>query len=298
MNTKIRWASILMLALFATFTLPFGLYAAEALPEVVAPPGEQAMTVEMGKWTPLIIIIAPMIVGLCKMYAPVLMEKIPKLWIPLVVALIGVLLGYIDSLNGGSGMHPLIGAAMGAIGLWLREFVDQLKKATGRAVEKATVAIFLMGSLAIGLVGCKSSDISVAAQQTAEIANRTLNTFMKLEFDNRAFVEKNLPGVAKFADYLAEKVEIDVDGMKVIRPRGKSYIYSLDEVRLAYKKNRTPENAANLRTAIATLEKIISEAQEHIVTMKSIPKTTAVDPPPKSDGSEIVVLTVVNLPSN
>jgi hypothetical protein len=81
------------------------------------------MTLEF--WTSLIALAVPILISLTKLLLP----SIPKVALPILAPILGAALaivGYYTGLMGES--HPLIGALLGAVGVWLREVVDQLKK--------------------------------------------------------------------------------------------------------------------------------------------------------------------------
>jgi hypothetical protein len=79
-------------------------------------------------WTqllPLLITgLVPLLIALTKLALPM----VPK-WLPPILApLLGLVLGYVESLLTAGNFNPLNMALYGALGVWLREVVDQLKK--------------------------------------------------------------------------------------------------------------------------------------------------------------------------
>ena len=72
----------------------------------------------------LIPIIVPIVIWGGRLAAP----KLPRFWIPLIAMGLGVLGDWLASLVGGGGFSPLIGALLGAAGVWLREFVNTLQE--------------------------------------------------------------------------------------------------------------------------------------------------------------------------
>jgi hypothetical protein len=113
--------------------------------------------------------------------------------------------------------------------------------------------------------GCASilpghDPVVVRAEQSLQIAFTTFDTFLKLEHDNKARVKEKVPEVHKFAEWLREPVQFE--GKSV--PRGVSIIQSANNVKTAYKRNRTEANKANLVTALAAVESAVREAQKHL----------------------------------
>src|SRR5947209_15503639 len=119
----------------------------------------------------------------------------------------------------------------------------------------------IFASLALlGCAGCAALDkgadpIEVRAEQTIQTASDTMDLFIGVEYDNQALIEAKLPAVHQFAEYLREKIPNDVnDASKGATPRGIGLIDSVNQVRRAYKANRTPENKASLAAAVAALQ--------------------------------------------
>lgn len=269
-----------MLALFAFF-MP-GMAFADLPPPLGESDGANAFSLPVGKWSILITFIAPLVITVLKTVGPKFIEKIPKLWMPVAIGGIGLLLGTIDALNGGGAMHPSVGIAFAGLGVYLRELLDQLKKtgAKAEAGKAAAGAINLIACLALvtfaSAAGCKTKDPVVIGQQIQDVAFITLDKFMKLEYQHRAYLKEHMPAVSKYADWLAEPVEVKLDhlGGKIERrPRGLAMIYSMNEARLAYKANSSPENGVKLQAAIALLQKTIAEVAEHTATINVSVKT-------------------------
>jgi hypothetical protein len=117
------------------------------------------------------------------------------------------------------------------------------------------------------ITGCATPTgdaVVVRAEQTIAIAYDTLDTFLKLEHDNKEMVKAKLPEVHKFAEKLRQPVTV---GGKT-QPFGVSVIQSALDVKNAYKRNRTPENKANLITALSALESVVRESQQHLTAIK------------------------------
>lgn len=124
--------------------------------------------------------------------------------------------------------------------------------------------------LALWLVtGCASVPegqdlVVVRAEQSLSIGFDTIDTFLKIEHDNQALIKAKVPEVHAFAEKLRAKVTV---GGKT-QPFGISVIQSATDVKNAYKRNRTPENKANLISALAALEGIVRETQQHLTAIK------------------------------
>jgi hypothetical protein len=127
-----------------------------------------------------------------------------------------------------------------------------------------TISIF---ALALALAGCATLDprtdaVEVRAEQTVVTAYDVMDTFLKLELQNRALLQIKAPGVCKFADKL--RAPVQVNGKAV--PWG----ISLIESRLAYKRNRTPDNKASLVSAVAAVETALAETNAQLASANTI----------------------------
>lgn len=119
------------------------------------------------------------------------------------------------------------------------------------------------------MTGCASvapghDPVVVRAEQSLSIAFDTIDTFLKLEHGNQELVKQKVPEVHAFAQKLRAKVTV---GGKT-QPFGISVIQSATDVKNAYKRNRSPENKANLISALASLEAIVRETQQHLTAIK------------------------------
>lgn len=100
--------------------------------------------------------------------------------------------------------------------------------------------------------------IVVRAEQTISIAFATINTFTKLDDENRELFRTKVPEVHAFAEWLRAPIGYPP------APRGIALIASAHSVKLAYKAARTPDNKANLVTALAALECAVIETQKQL----------------------------------
>src|ERR1051326_8629133 len=95
----------------------------------------------------------------------------------------------------------------------------------------------------------QSATISVvAAEKTLRVAKDTIDLFLHLEYDIQALVKEKFPEVHSFAEKL--------------RRTAPDLLISANNIKNAYKHNRTPENAASLQTILATLQETATQAQQ------------------------------------
>lgn len=140
---------------------------------------------------------------------------------------------------------------------FLRAGIQQHKGPSDPAQSaKTTVLLAAMLPLSLGLVGCASiqpgnDPVVVNAERTTQLAVDVFDTFLKWEYDNRQALAAT-PEVRKAADF--------------IRASGQTWLVSARSMTQAYKQHRTPENKANLDTAIATLRAAIAEARNYLET--------------------------------
>jgi predicted metal-dependent hydrolase len=119
------------------------------------------------------------------------------------------------------------------------------------------------------MAGCASvqeghDPVVVRAEQSLSIAFDTVDTFLKIEHGNREVIKAKVPEVHAFAEKLRERVTV---GGKT-QPYAISLIQSATEVKNAYKRNRSLENRANLISALASLEALVRETQQHLTAIK------------------------------
>lgn len=108
--------------------------------------------------------------------------------------------------------------------------------------------------LAMFLAGCAGvqtgqDPVVVRAEQTTILAFDVLNNFVAWERANELLVGRD---VHQFADG--------------VRRQAPGAFTSARAITAIYKANRTPENKANLLTAVAVLEGLMAEAQKYIAS--------------------------------
>lgn len=161
MRTKTIRVFILAILSLVFLCLPFLIFAAD--PAVAAPgsagipAGGPDFSLSWFQW--LIPILVPLLIaGLKKLW-----PSVPGHWLPYLCPALGLLADTIAKLAGSAGAGPEVAAALGALGLFLRELVDQSRKALNQAGggKLALLALCLCASVAI--TGCVSPTKHLAA---------------------------------------------------------------------------------------------------------------------------------------
>ncbi len=135
-------------------------------------------------------------------------------------------------------------------------------------VNAAGIGIGL-GALTFGHSGCVSTtlpgttlsekntdQIILRAEQSAEVAKTTFNTFLHLERDNEAFFKKVNPQIHAWAEN--------------IRVNGINWIVALRDATKTFKANRDSANQATLNTALLTLTNAVQLTQRYISEAKKV----------------------------
>ena len=76
-------------------------------------------------WLALVPLAVPLVVTTVKSFVP----RLPKLWLPVIAASIGLALALFDHFTGTFGGNPMAVAFLGAAGTGLREIYDQVRQA-------------------------------------------------------------------------------------------------------------------------------------------------------------------------
>lgn len=121
--------------------------------------------------------------------------------------------------------------------------------------------------LAFSLLGCATlspteDPLVVRTEQVERVAFDTFDTYVKLVARYETKVKATAPAAYDFAEWLRAK---GPDG----KPRGIAMVKSLDATRRAYKANRSEANRLTLSSSLAALERALSEAQSHLVTVQT-----------------------------
>jgi hypothetical protein len=117
-----------------------------------------------------------------------------------------------------------------------------------KAYQAATTGYNLSASGQTGVVN--DDAIVVNTEKALKIALGTFDTFLHVEYDNRAALANVSPKIHEWAE--------------TVRRNGKNWIKSAELAKDTYKRNRTPENHANLLTAYKTLKTAIDQSQKYI----------------------------------
>ena len=123
------------------------------------------------------------------------------------------------------------------------------------------------------LVGCASlhwsgDPIVITAETTTQSAMDVFDTFLQFEYSNRGYLQKIVPSAYPQIHAAAEK----------IRRYGIGWLNTARNLTKAYKTNRTPENKAQLTTALAVLQSASTEAQNWMTQLST---TSAPSPTPQ-----------------
>lgn len=136
-------------------------------------------------------------------------------------------------------------------------------------------AIPIMGTLALLQPSCQYIDAAKSAlsysttsetteqiisdaEKTADIGDDTVNTFLKIDYDNRVFLNAHAPSVHAFAQKLRHN-DMALNAIKQLR-----------SATITFKKSTTTDNRASLMTLIATVKQIISDTKTNMATANAL----------------------------
>ena len=141
----------------------------------------------------------------------------------------------------------------------------------GNAAVKLLLALALPAFL---LTGCKSLDagadpLVVRTEQTQTMATAALDTFLKIDNQNRLLIATNLPSVHAFAEWLRVKTP-SADGTTNVTARWVSLLQSTESAKLAYKQNRSPDNSTKLNAALTALDVASKQAQSQLIQVQNL----------------------------
>ncbi len=100
-----------------------------------------------------------------------------------------------------------------------------------------------------------TDQIILRAEQTAQTARLTFDTFVRLERDNEAMLKTVNPAIHTYANY--------------IRTHGLDWVTSLRTATKNFKMNRSPQNQANLSTILLTITDAVSQTNKYIAQAKA-----------------------------
>lgn len=103
--------------------------------------------------------------------------------------------------------------------------------------------------------GCASvaegeSPIVVNAERVAAGSFDIIDSFLQYEAANRDLLWRTDPGIKRVADQLRDQAPVAIE--------------TLRSATKAYKRNRTPENEANLKTWLATVNSLLASATSNM----------------------------------
>lgn len=139
-----------------------------------------------------------------------------------------------------------------------------MKRIHRQSLRFAILALLFAGCFAVaplGPSGCSvapqptlsaqaSDQIILRAEQTAQTARLTFDTFVHLERDNEAVLKTLNPQIHIYAN--------------TIRAHGLDWITSLRTATKTFKANRTAGNQSNLNTWIITLTTAVSQTNKYL----------------------------------
>jgi len=119
------------------------------------------------------------------------------------------------------------------------------------------------------VIGCAqvqpgSDPVVVNAERTTAVALATMDTFLQIEWNNKALLLKVNPAIHTYAEY--------------IRVNGQHYLQTARTLTIAYKASSTTANATALNNAVALLNSINTQAQTYINQAKAAAPTPTSTP--------------------
>ncbi len=117
------------------------------------------------------------------------------------------------------------------------------------------------------LFGCAAiqpgaDPLIVRAEQAEQIADSTFSLFLHLEYENRERIQ-SVPQIHSYAEWLREPQPVHGTNM----PRAVALVFSLNDVKAAYRANAANSNL--LVTATSTLTEALKQAADWTATINS-----------------------------
>lgn len=125
----------------------------------------------------------------------------------------------------------------------------------------------LLIALAVFQQGCATTIVG-KGQQSVHAAAVSFDGFVTFEKNNRAALWAINPGVKHAADKLRRR------DCETCDPNGVKWLESSWHLVEVYRTNRTPENKANMETALAVIQDLIDEISNYFLD----PHVAALDP--------------------
>ncbi len=118
-------------------------------------------------------------------------------------------------------------------------------------------------AIPVAFTGCKQATFSqqstdqviLRAEQTAQTARLTFDTFVTLERQNDALLRSVNPAIHQYANY--------------IRAHGLDYVKSLSQSIDTFQANRTAQNQATLNTWLTTLNDAVRQTNLYLAQSKA-----------------------------
>jgi len=128
-----------------------------------------------GQWIqllqPLLVLLVPLIISQVKS----LLGNRAQWIIPAAAPVLGALLDFLQSFVSNTSLGPVQAGMLGGLGVWLREFYDQVKKSAAAGTTlKSVAALILLPLLCLGIVtGCTTSQ-QIKGYKALDVAGTTL----------------------------------------------------------------------------------------------------------------------------
>jgi len=112
-----------------------------------------------------------------------------------------------------------------------------------------------------------ATNLIVAAEKTAQIGNEVFDSFVKSEREHEAAYAQLGPKPHEMAEWLRAKIPdptqvLPGDPPTRLIPRGVAFLKALRSATETFRLNRTDANGANLQTALATVNDIITKVKK------------------------------------
>jgi hypothetical protein len=129
--------------------------------------------------------------------------------------------------------------------------------------------LYLLPFCAVGCLGGidpNADKVLVVAERTYQSSFEAVNTFLKLEHDNQAFVKAQMPSLHEAAQSIREDARRDKDGDGV--PDGGVFADAEKAIEL-YRLLRTPETQAAVKDKLLIVSQLASQAKQAIASIEA-----------------------------
>jgi hypothetical protein len=131
------------------------------------------------QWMTLLQFLLPILVPLVLSQAKKLLGDKYNYLIPISAPVLAAVADWVQSLASGSSLGPTQAALLGAVGVCLREIIDQIRQSlpAGSTFAKQVIAWFVIGSIAVlGLSACSTASGQIKTQQALHATAEALKT--------------------------------------------------------------------------------------------------------------------------